>query len=43
MKTNYRNMKVGIMSEQSTALQAGQQAPAFSLRNGEGRNVSLSD
>lgn len=43
METNYRNMKVGIMSEQSTALQAGQQAPAFSLRNGEGQNVSLSD
>ncbi|MGH3652141.1 thioredoxin-dependent thiol peroxidase [Glutamicibacter sp.] len=31
------------MSEHSTALQAGQQAPAFSLRNGEGQTVSLSD
>jgi len=43
MRTKYHNPKVGIMSEQSTALSVGQQAPAFSLRNAEGETVSLSD
>lgn len=31
------------MSEHSTPLTAGQQAPAFSLRNAQGETVSLSD
>ena len=31
------------MSEHSTPLAAGQQAPAFSLRNAQGETVSLSD
>ena len=43
MKRNYRNTKVEIMTEHSTALTAGQKAPDFSLRNADSEIVSLSD
>ena len=43
MKTKYHNTKVGIMSELSSPLSVGQQAPDFSLRNAEGQTVALSD
>ncbi len=43
MKTKYHNTKVGNMSEHSTPLSVGDQAPSFSLLNAEGQTVSLSD